>query len=115
MYFTHVYTHTHIILTHTHTHTNNLEEIDSRGLLLRGERETEYCKGQEKQKKRSIIEKRKTGWIFEMTQEKLRKVRCLNDTKMYSFSLPHRSKKTWNGLSEETMGCEFMRDAEIRE
>ena len=60
--------------------TNNLEEIDTKDLLLKGEREAGYLRGHMK---------------------KLRKGRCLNNTKKYSF--PHRNIDTWNGLDEKVV------------
>ncbi len=57
---------------------NELEKVDREDLLLTKGEGTRHLRGHSR---------------------KLRKGRCLNNTKKYSF--PHRSVDVWNGLKEE--------------
>ncbi len=59
---------------------NDLEKFDREDLLLTTGRETRHLRGHSK---------------------KLRRGRCLNNTKKHSF--PHRSVDIWNGLKKEVI------------
>ena len=69
------------IHTHTHTHTHTL---DTQNLVMM-EEETKQMRG---------------------NTRRIRKSRCLKDTKKYSF--PHRIVDTWNGLKEEVVTATSM-------